>query len=250
MQVVVDNLLTSYEQAGSKGPVILLLHGWGDTGATFKQLTEKLQANYRTLVLDLPGFGGTSAPAEVWDLDDYARFVAHFLKKVDAKPDVIIGHSIGGAVAICGLAAGDLTADSLVLLASAGIRNVYKGRKKALRLVAKAAKAATAPLPKSVQTKLKKKAYKRIGSDLFVAEHLQETFKKVITYDVQADAAKLHLPVLLIYGSEDTATPVAFGELFHGAISGSRLEVLEGVGHFVHHEQPDKVFSLVNEFIA
>jgi pimeloyl-ACP methyl ester carboxylesterase len=249
MQVIVDSLLTVYEKAGT-GPTILLLHGWGDTHTTFGALTRDLATSYTIILLDLPGFGGSQAPSEAWGLDDFADFVSKFLAKIDSQ-DVfaVVGHSNGGAIAIRGLATKKWATKKLVLLASAGIRDVYKGRKKALRLAAKAAKAATYPLPKSLQTKLKKGAYRTIGSDLFVAEHLQETFKRIVTADVQKDAANLKLPTLIVYGAKDTATPPAYGERYHRAIAGSRFEVLEGVGHFVHHDEPAKVSALIREFL-
>ena len=250
MQVVVNDLLTSYEKTGT-GPTILFLHGWGDSAETFKALALKLQGQYTTVTVDLPGFGGSQAPKETWGVDNYAQFVHQFLQKIEIKKvHGVIAHSNGGTIAIKALAKGEVSSDTLVLIASAGVRDVYKGRKKALRIVAKAAKLATYPLPKSVQTKLKKKAYKTIGSDMFVAEHLQETFKKVVTDDVQADAATLRLPTLLIYGSKDEATPASYGTLFHQAITGSDLEIIEGAGHFVHHDEPDKVFMLVQGFLV
>lgn len=248
MQVIVDKLLTSYNQVG-KGPVVVLLHGWGDTSVTFQKLAAALKSHYTVIMLDLPGFGNTQAPTEAWGLSDYAQFVAAFLKKIDAKPYAVVAHSNGGAIAIRGLAADMLTADKLVLLASSGIRNTYKGSKKALRLAAKTAKVFTAPLPAPFKHKLKRRAYQSIGSDLFVAEHLQETFKRVVSDDVQADAARLTVPTLLIYGDRDEATPPAFGQLFHKAISGSQLHILAGAGHFVHHDQPQKVTTLIEEFL-
>jgi pimeloyl-ACP methyl ester carboxylesterase len=115
-------------------------------------------------------------------------------------------------------------------------------------LLAKAGKALTLPLPKSAKQALRKKAYKTIGSDMLVAEHLQETFKRVVTDDVRADAAKLTLPTLLVYGENDDATPVRYGELFHQVIEGSTLEVLPGAGHFVHLDRPDDVLRAIQEF--
>src|SRR5690606_6749255 len=144
---------------------------------------------------------------------EYAQFVTSFLTKIQVQPVAIIAHSNGGAIAIRGLAAGELKTEKLILLASAGIRDEYKGRKKAVRLLAKGAKILTAPLPSRVQQKLKRKAYKAIGSDLFIAEHLQETFKRIVTDDVRDDAAKIAVPTLLVYGSEDTDTPVKYGQI-------------------------------------
>jgi pimeloyl-ACP methyl ester carboxylesterase len=249
MQVIVDSLLTHYETQG-KGKVILLLHGWGDNSKGLSGLQAALANKYKVITVDLPGFGGSQAPSTVWGLDDYARFVANFLAKINAgKPYAAVGHSNGGAIAIRGLARGWLAADKLVLLASAGIRGEYKGRVKVLRLITKAGKALTAPLPKSVKMRLRKKVYTTVGSDMLVAEHLQETFKKVVTDDVRADAAHLKLLTLIIYGDQDESTPPRYGQIFHDAVKGSRLEVLPGAGHFVHLDESEKVAKLIAEFV-
>jgi pimeloyl-ACP methyl ester carboxylesterase len=172
------------------------------------------------------------------------------LAKIDAGPvHAFVTHSNGGAIAIRGLAAGTLAADKLVLMASAGVRGVYKGRVKALRYITKLGKALTMPLPKSVKQKLRKKVYKTVGSDMLVAEHLQETFKKVVTDDVRQDAATLQLPTLLIYGEADDATPVWYGEAFHQLITGSTLEILPGAGHFVHIDRPHDVQLAIGRFL-
>ena len=84
---------------------------------------------------------------------------------------------------------------------------------------------------------------------MLVAEHLQDTFKKVVSDDVQADAGKLVLPTLLIYGDEDKAAPLAYGQKFHELIKGSQLEVVDGAGHFVHHDQPALVLRYIEEFL-
>jgi pimeloyl-ACP methyl ester carboxylesterase len=251
MQVVVDSLLTAYERYGEgKRRALLVLHGWGDNSKGWREFSRGLAEDFDLYVLDLPGFGGTDMPPVAWGLDQYAAFVANFLKKIDVQPYAVIGHSNGGAIAIRGLANGDLSADKLVLLASAGVRSEYKGRKKALRLLAKTGKALSAPLPGSVKQRLRRKLYTTVGSDMLVAEHLQETFKRVVGDDVQADAARLSLPTLLVYGEDDISTPPNFGRLLHERINGSTLEILGNTGHFAHNDQPEKVRRLVREFLA
>jgi pimeloyl-ACP methyl ester carboxylesterase len=248
MQVVVDSLLTQYETLGT-GKLVLLLHGWGDTAKGLRGLQTALAKKYQVIAIDLPGFGGTEAPKGVWGLDEYAAFVAHFLHKIGAPTvHLLVGHSNGGAIAIRGLARDTLHADKLVLLASAGIRGEYKGRVKALRIITKAGKALTMPLPSSVKQKLRKTVYTTVGSDMLVAEHLQETFKKVVTDDVREDARELTQPTLLIYGEQDESTPVVFGELLHQNIDGSTLEILPGAGHFVHVDRPAAVVKAIEEF--
>ena len=249
MQVVVDSLLTHYVVQG-KGKLVVLLHGWGDSSAGLRELAAALAKNQQVVALDLPGFGSTEAPKSAWNLSDYATFVQHFLQKID-KSDVtvLVGHSNGGAIAIRGLASGKIKADKLVLLAAAGIRGEYKGRVKALRVFTKIGKALSAPLPKGVQQKLRKKVYNSVGSDMLVAEHMQATFKKIVSDDVREDVAKLSLPTLLLYGEADEQAPPWYGEAYHQLIPGSILEILPGVGHFVHLERPAEVTKAVQEFI-
>jgi pimeloyl-ACP methyl ester carboxylesterase len=248
MQVVVHSLLTEYSRTG-KGKTIVVLHGWADSGKGWAKTSENLSQNYDVIVPDLPGFGGTELPPAAWGLDDYAGFVGEFLAKLKVKPDVIIGHSNGGAIAVRGMAQGLFSTGRLVLLDSAGIRSEYLGRKKALRYVTKTGKILTKPLPGSVKKRLRRKVYEKIGSDMLIAERLQDTFKKVVTDDVQADAATLKIPTLLIYGADDLDTPVQYGRMFHTLIPGSKFEVIPGAGHFAHRDKPEQVIKLITEFI-
>lgn len=251
MQVVVDSLLTTYHRLGdANSKTVVILHGWGDSSAGWLEFGRHLAGRYRVVVVDLPGFGKTDMPHGVWGLDEYVGFVAHFLKKIDIEAYAIIAHSNGGAIAIRGLANESLHAERLVLLASAGVRSTYKGRKKALRLIAKAGKALATPLPEVMKRHLRRKLYTTVGSDMLVAEHLQETFKRVVGDDVQADAAKLELPVVLIYGENDVSTPPDYGRLLHERIAGSTLEIIGGAEHFVHQDNPQQVLKMVKESLA
>ena len=248
MQVVVNGLITHYAIAG-EGRTVLFLHGWGDSLAGFRELQGALSGEYSVVALDLPGFGQTQSPESVWGLDDYAKFVASFAAKLKLKVSVVVGHSNGGAIAIRGLASETVKADKLVLLSSAGIRGESKGKLGAIQLVTKTGKILTSSLPGSVRAKLRRKVYSAVGSDMLVAEHLEDTFKKVVAEDVRADADKLKQSTLLIYGMEDRATPASYGELFSELIKRSRLEIIDNAGHFVHHDQPEQVRRLISEFI-
>ena len=84
---------------------------------------------------------------------------------------------------------------------------------------------------------------------MLVAEHLQETFKKVVTDDVREDASKISQPTLLIYGDHDTSTPVRIGKLLSDQIAGSRLDIIPGVGHMLPTEATDIVTAKIQEFI-
>lgn len=250
MQVVVDSLLTHYARTG-KGKTIVFLHGWADSSASFQALAGSLAPNHEVITLDLPGFGGTARPPQPWGLQEYVDFVAHFLKKIDVgHVEAYVGHSNGGAMAIRGLSNGTLQSDKLVLLASAGIRGTQKRRNAALRVVTKTGKLLAKPLPAQLQRRLRSKLYASVGSDMLVAEDLQETFKRVVADDVRQDAAKLTLPALLVYGEQDSDTPVWYGEQFHELIAGSVLEILPNAGHFVHLDRAADVERAIKEFLS
>lgn len=249
MNIVVDNLLANYTLSG-KGKLVLLLHGWGDSARGLAGLQKDLAEKYQVLALDLPGFGGTQAPEAAWDLDDYARFIADALDKLELKqPYAVIGHSNGGALAIRAISLELLKPRKLVLLAASGVRTNSAGKRFFLKIVAKTGNVATLWMPERYRRGLRKSLYGAAGSDILVMPQLEDTFKKTVRQDVQGDAAAIDVSALLVYAADDNEIPVADGKQYHDLIQGSRLEVIKDAGHFVHTDQPEKVTRLILEFL-
>ncbi|HZL07747.1 MAG TPA: alpha/beta hydrolase [Candidatus Dormibacteraeota bacterium] len=249
MQIVVDDLLAYYDLSG-KGKLILLLHGWGDNARGLSALRQSLAKKYQVLALDLPGFGSSQAPREVWDLDNYAGFIQASLNKLDLnQPYAVIGHSNGGALAVRAVSLGLLKPQKLVLLAASGIRTGGGTKRFILKVIAKTGDAATIWLPERYRQALRRSLYDAAGSDMLVMPQLQETFKKTVRQDVQADAASIAIPTLLIYAENDRAVPPGDGQKYHQLIKGSRLEMIADAGHFVHHDQPARVETLIKDFL-
>lgn len=250
MKVIVDNLAVNYELKG-KGKVVLLLHGWADNHQTFSRLISYLSSKYAVVALDLPGFGESETPRQAWNLDNYDDFIASFLTKLSIENIyAIIGHSNGGALAIRGLSRGVLKADKLVLLASAGVRNSQPLKRVITKSVAKAGKVTTFWLPKSTRQSLRSKLYGTVGSDMLVVPELSKTFKLTVAQDVQADAAKLKLPTLIINADNDPAIPAKDGERFHYLIKHSKLKMLNGNDHFIHHQYANTINQEISEFLS
>jgi pimeloyl-ACP methyl ester carboxylesterase len=250
MNVVVDGLMTNYLKTGNGKRTIVMLPGWGDTSKTFTQLASALGADYTVLAVDLPGFGGTQAPEQAWGLEDYAKFVSHWLKKLGvSQVYAFVGHSHGGATAVYGIGEKILLSDKLVLLASAGVRNQQSARTKLLWAGAKAGKLPLMLLPGSKRETIRKRFYGAAGSDILLLPHMEQTFRKIISQDVQASAARIKVPTLLIYGSKDKSTPIKYGHMLNRSIQGSRLELLSA-GHFVHQDEAVKVAGLVRNFLS
>jgi pimeloyl-ACP methyl ester carboxylesterase len=249
MQIIVQDLVVSYEKIGS-GPVVVMLHGWADSLHTFDALCKSLEQNYTVVRIDLPGFGGSQPPPKDWSLTDYANFTSSALQKIAIMPNditLLVGHSNGGAIAIKAVSLQILKPKKLVLLASSGIRQgSYK--KSAFKGLTKLGKVATLILPKSHKTKLKKRLYDAAGSDYLVAEHMQGTFKKIVSEDIQAAAEKITVQTCLIYGELDTATPPSYGQILQHSIAGSQLHVIQNADHFLHQNHTDEVYEYIRKF--
>ena len=249
MKIIVQNIATTYTDRGT-GPVILCLHGWKDSLRTFDSLEPALLKKGRVIALDLPGFGETGNPPEAWQVSDYVRFVADFLKKIDVETEYLVGHSFGGRLIIKGVGEGLLKARKIILIAAAGVvteKTIYTRASKIIfRILGWILKV---PPFSFVRSFVRKIFYTAIGSDYFNAGALQETFIKIIAEDLSDFARRITVPTLLIWGEHDKATSIKLGKALNSMIRDSRLEVFADAGHFVHHEKSVEVSNLIENFL-
>ncbi len=248
MKIIVNNCAIEYQDTG-EGPVVLFLHGWKDNLHTFDLLMPALSTKYRIIRLDLPGFGSSDIPSDSWNVSSYVSFVTDFIKKLHIEPTYIVGHSLGCRVIIKGVSEGALSPQKIVLIGAAGIAQLQSSKRIALNIIAKIGKLATSIPPFShFRESLRKRLYNKIGSDYFGAGSLKQTYLNVTREDLASYAARIDIPTLLIWGSEDTQTPLDDGIRFSKIIKNSKLVVLDGKSHFVHREDPQKIAQLIKEF--
>lgn len=248
MQVIVEGLAAEYQVSG-QGPTLLLLHGWQDSLKTFDGLCHELGADYQVVRVDFPGFGGSEQPKEAWDVGKYAQWLASFLKKIECQPEVVVGHSMGGRIAIKGIAEGVLKPEKLVLIASGGVKSQLGLKGKVAKTLALGSKLGRLPKADRWKARARQILYGWLKSDYYAAGPLQETFKLIVAEDLLSTAAQIDRPTLIIWGANDTVVPPSDGEQFTKAIIGSKLEVIEGAGHFVHQEKSAEVARLIKDFI-
>lgn len=248
MKVIVDNLAVEYRDEGS-GQVMLLLHGWQDSLRTFDAITEILKDKYRIVRLDMPGFGQTELPKTTWEVQDYVEFVQSFIEKLNLDVSHIIGHSFGGRVAIKGVATDVFSPKNLILINTAGFTKDKTFRNRIVAELARLIRKPMVILPSNARNKIRKKFYEKIGSDYHSAGPMREIFVKVINEDLSLCAKSIDVPTLLIWGKNDTATPLTDGKRFNELIEGSKLEVIKDAGHFVHRENPKSVAKYIEQFV-
>lgn len=248
MKLIINNVATEYADEGS-GPVLLLLHGWKDTLHTFDALVPELGKKFRVVRLDMPGFGGTELPSTNLRLDDYVDFVQLFIQKLNLDIAAIAGHSFGGRVILKGLSRGVFHPKCAILIAAAGVSEKRPGRNGALKLLARIGKILTSPLPKRTRAALRGRLYRSIGSDYLATGVLKDIFINVVSENLSDAASRVTTPTLLIWGRMDASTPLSDGEKMARLIKGSRIEVFDTAGHFVHQERASDVAKLISNFV-
>ncbi len=234
----------------TEGPHIFWWHGWGQSHASMMDLAELFKDVASHHVYDLPGFGKSDQLHEDADVQDYAEHMVGELKSVSGKR-VIVGHSFGCRMAVRFAVSHPELVDALVLIAGAGIPKkrslTFKVRGIFIKLLGKLAR-----LTDSVFKTSFREAYSnKFGSaDYKNAGTLRTTFVKTVNDNLSEIAKGVSVPVLLIYGDEDTETPVEVGEKYAAAINGSTLKVIKGFGHLdILSRGRNKIEPLIRRFL-
>ena len=241
MRKTVNGIGINYEQKGS-GELVVLLHGWGSNIKLFANLIDLLSAKYTVVAMDMPGFGESEEPKTPWCVDDYVQFVIDFLKDYDAKEVTLLGHSFGGRVIIKMHSRESLPfkVKKVILVDSAGIMPP-KSNKKSWRT--RYYKMGKAVLSTKLVQKLAPDALenfrKKMGSADYAAASpmMRQVMVKVVNEDLEPDLPNIKCPTLLVWGVNDTATPLSDGEKMEKLIPDAGLVRLENAGHYSFLEQ-------------
>ena len=234
-------LKTNYVTAG-QGEAVLLLHGWGSSIVPYTRLISLLQRKYFVIALDLPGFGGTQEPPQPWDVDAYVDFILEFLKAFSPERLSLVGHSFGGRCIIKMMHRQlPFRVEKLVLVDSAGIKP-QPSKKQSLRSrVYKLGKwfctrkPVAALFPNALEA-LKKK----FGSADYAAASpmMRQCLVRVVNEDLTHLLPGIQPPTLLVWGENDTATPLPDGQQMEKAIPNAGLAVIPNAGHYSFLDQP------------
>jgi pimeloyl-ACP methyl ester carboxylesterase len=232
------------------GPPVLVLHGWGASIEAVYPIVTGLAPVATVYALDLPGFGESELPPRPWGVEDYQVFVAAFMDELAIEAPTIVGHSNGGRIAIRMAATEPTRASRLVLVDSAGIRP-----KRTLRYyrrvgMAKIGKYA-ARLLGSPGERLRERLVGRAASaDYLAAGEMRPTLVRLVNADLRTFLPEIAVPTLLVWGSQDTDTPLSNGREMERLIPDAGLVVLEGAGHFSYLDQPTRFARIVTHFVA
>ena len=260
-----------YRTAGS-GPLVVLLHGIAGSSATWEPVIPRLAGQARVIAPDLLGHGESAKPPGDYSLGAYANLIRDLLEALGEDRATIVGHSLGGGIAMQFAYQYPERTERLVLVSSGGL-----GREVHPILRAAVLPGAEIVLPwlsvaatRSIGTAVK--TLGRIGfhesADLAEAWRgffsLEEpnarraflhTVRGVVDPGGQRvnAADKLYLaagvPTLIVWGDRDSLIPVTHAHKAHEAIAGSRLEIFPGSGHYPYLDDPERFAAILLDFI-
>ena len=239
MQTIIDGNLINYELIGEKNEnTVLILHGWQNSLKNWENVGKRLAKKNKVILVDLPGFGGSSLPkTQPFGTYDYADTVNKLILKLGLKKITLLGHSFGGKIAVI-VASRNPAIKKLILVDISGIKTTSLSTS----LKISVAKFLKFFLPENFSTIISSDDYKNAGN-------LLPTFKKIVAEYIEKDAKKLTIPTLIVWGENDQEVPLASAVTLKKLIPNSSLRIVWKAGHHPHLEKPEKFLEILYDFI-
>jgi pimeloyl-ACP methyl ester carboxylesterase len=270
---VVHGYQRAYVHVG-RGPALLLLHGIGDSSETWREIIPILARTHTVIAPDLLGHGRSDKPRADYSVAAYANGMRDLLSVLGVDRATVIGHSLGGGVAMQFAYQYPERCERLVLISSGGVsRDVHA----LLRLASAPSADLILPLLGLPATRMVTRAIfgllSKLGTDLGRdADDLLRVFdalpnatarlafvrtlRAVVDWRGQVvtmlDRCYLTsgMPTLLIWGRRDAVIPYEHARVAHDAMPGSRLEIFDSAGHFPHHSDPKRFVEVLYDFLG
>jgi len=262
-----------YRVAGS-GPPVVLIHGMLNSSSHWQDVARELAGEYTVVAPDLIGHGDSAAPRGDYSLGAHAASIRDLLSAIGVDRASIVGHSLGGGVAMQFFYQFPQRVERLALISSGGL-----GRDVSPLLRSAALPGASTLLSLTIHPRLlggvrdagSRLRRRGIGAGVHlqaIARALRplesaeargaflHTLRAVIDIHGQRVSATDRLglleavPTLIVWGERDRTIPIEHGRLAHAAIAGSRFRTLPDVAHFPHLEDPHGLSRLLLDFLA
>lgn len=260
----IDGLKVRYKVEGtSDKPTLVLLHGFTSSLESWDSFVTELEGNYRIIRLDLPGHGLTGPdPKHRYGHENFVNAVHGLVKELNLDKPILIGNSMGGNTAWRYAAQYPEDISGLVLIDASGFplnglsdeplalppmleSYFLKPTKYAVNYGLKNQYADAGKIPKGRADKILEMMNTPGNGEAFV-----EIYKGFTLPNPTAKLSKITAPTLIIWGEKDGVVPADHGELFHSAITNSKLNIIENSGHVSHEENPAQTANLIHDFLS
>ncbi|MFA6252604.1 MAG: alpha/beta hydrolase [Candidatus Paceibacterota bacterium] len=249
----INGVKTKYQEIlnNSNKETVLILHGWDGSSFSWLQVANALaENNYNVILPDLPGFGETSPPSNIWGTDEYVDFLHNFVATFGIEKFYLVGHSFGGALALKYATNYPSEIKKLVLCDAAIIRKERLNlRQKTAKILARTGSKIASKTP--FYPLLKKITYKLAGThDYYRANStMREIFKKIIKEDMLGLSEKIRVPCLILWGQLDKATPIEDAFTLSEQIEGSTLKIISDSGHNPHRSHSSETAKIIISYL-
>lgn len=258
---------------GDGDEVLLLIHGMAGSAGTWRAVLPQLAKKYRVIAPDLLGHGQSSKPRTDYSLGAFAVGLRDLLDELGVRSATVVGHSLGGGVAMQFLYQHPEYCRRLVLIGSGGLGPdvgwilrllAAPGAELVMPVIAPPPVLRAGNAVRSWLTSVGLRSPR--GAEIWNAyssfadsetrEAFLRTLRSVVDYRGQSVSAlnrlnlREELPVLAIWGEDDNIIPVDHAYSALQARPDCRLEILPGIGHFAQVEAPFEVIELIDEFIS
>lgn len=238
----VNNVDVNYIDYGEGNNTIVLLHGWGQNIEMMKPVGDKLQKNNRIIIVDLPGFGESKEPDEIWTMYDYANCINKLLKNLKVDNPIMIGHSFGGKISL--IYASKYKVNKLILFGSPFKQEIKKlsTKTKILKFLKKV----------PILNKLEGFAKKHIGSRDYkqASEFMRKILVEHVNLDITEDVKKIDCSTLIVWGSMDQEVPIEEAYELEKLIKDAGVVEYEGCSHYAYLERLPQTIKVIKSFIG
>ncbi len=257
---------------GGEGPTLMLIHGIGGDWRTWEPVLDGLARNHHVVAVDLPGHGGSAKGPGDYSLGALASALRDLGGALGLDRATVIGHSLGGGIAMQFAYQYPERCERLVLVSSGGLGPdvglvlrlaTIPGSELFLSLTAPAARRLVdlaggagrlLRLRAAPDAEHYARAYTALAEPESRAAFLGTLRGVVGTRGQLVDARDrlylaVHMPTLIVWGERDGVLPVDHGHAAHEAIPGSQLEIFEGAGHLPQLDDPVRFVTVVDEFM-
>jgi pimeloyl-ACP methyl ester carboxylesterase len=269
--IKVDSINTRYWSAGTQGSPVILLHGGGSSIEIWEQNIQALAQDHRVFAFDMVGTGLSDKPAVAYSLDYQLQFLKAFLDTIDIQTASLIGHSMGGSIALKFALESPERVSKLGLISSFGlgreidiadrllaafpaIANLIPPSRKATRMVFNSCVYDPKSVPEAwIESNfqgLSLPGRKRALISLLTTNLNIWGVRREVFYPIVQKLNRIKIPTLIIWGKQDSIVPVAHSHVASQKIVNSQLYVFERCGHWAQVEYPEKFNRLVLEFLA
>ncbi len=228
-----------------KGKPLLFLHGGGVDALTYQKSLELLSKNYQVIAPDLPCFGGSSVPKELWGFSEFSDFFSKFISHLKLKEITLVGHSFGGGIALR-LALKSKKVSKLILVDSMGIRFQDSLLKIIPLMSRKTAREFLILENKSASKVIVKSFFSGVFKNRSSLSRIYSILEKTIKQDFDL-FNKIKQPTVILWGDKDEVIPFKLGEEMKKKIKNSKLICVKG-NHDWCILKPEKFVDLIKKF--